>query len=142
MSNELELAYLAGFWDGEGSFGIYWHKGTSRHYGVVQMSNTDHKIVQTFEERFGGTVHLYGHKGKQNRHWHWSLNASTNKIRKFLQAMTPYLRQKKEEAEVLMEFCDTIGVKHKGHAVPPEVIKCRSKLAARIKDLKRNKNEQ
>lgn len=141
MSEEQELAYLAGFWDGEGSFGIYWHKGSSRHFATVQMTNTDHKIVQTFHERFGGRIHLYGQKGHQNKHWHWSLNASTNKIRVFLLAMTPYLRQKKEEAETLMEFCNTISVDHKGRAVSPEVIEYRYKLAARIKDLKRNRND-
>jgi hypothetical protein len=53
---EVELAYAAGFFDGEGTVGLYWQK-PGRFHPTCGMSNTDRSIVQWYADNFGGTVY-------------------------------------------------------------------------------------
>lgn len=50
----VELAYLAGFFDGEGSLGN-WRSGTGRTF-MMSVGNTNREILEDYHRRFGGTV--------------------------------------------------------------------------------------
>jgi len=104
--NHLDLAYLAGIFDGEGSISItksHRNKKFNPTYAIrisVQMCNP--YIPHLFLDTFGGSINCYEHKGNQLPHWHWHL-WSTKAI-PFLETLMPYLRLKKNEAELAIEF--------------------------------------
>lgn len=86
-------AYLAGFFDGEGSI------GPQRKIGV---SNTVFSVLEVFKNQYGGTISsdklLPNHKPS----YHWQLYG-TSKIERFLLATIPYLIVKKDKAVLLLK---------------------------------------
>lgn len=97
-----KLAYLAGFFDGEGSF----------HYGVCQGSsvswricayNTDINPLRLFLETFGGAV--YEHKASRLGHkivYCWDLSGV--RAKRAIELMLPYLQVKAEKARVALKL--------------------------------------
>ena len=72
--NDIELSYLAGLFDGEGSAGVYiinrkgtkWHPRTYRTaYPVVQLRMTDAEPVRAFHKAFGGWFGMSKPKDKK-----------------------------------------------------------------------------
>ena len=135
MSEELELAYFAGFFDGEGCIGLYWITSKKGYQPQTQLGNTNKPILKAFQARFGGIVRSCKVKPFQRPTWQWSINGGGAKIAYFLKAILPYLRQKKEEAETMLEYIDTITTTTK--PIPPELQEIRKKLSERLKELKR-----
>jgi len=98
-----DLAYYAGFFDGEGSIMIT-HR-TKKHYHTleIRITNTNYQVLKQFEDCFGGGVY----KGsvinwRYKPRWQWCISAS--KALAFLKLIYPYLRLKKKEAETAIEF--------------------------------------
>jgi hypothetical protein len=98
-----ELAYAAGFFDGEGSILISRRKNTFFIY--LRITSTDLHSLEWMASCFGGSV--------QNQTpnklvktcrpcWYWGL-ASKNAER-FLKAIFPFLQIKREQASVALEF--------------------------------------
>lgn len=59
--SETNLAYFAGFFDGEGSVGIAKHKGKTTKRGfcfelIIQIGNSDEKVIHDFKDAFGGSI--------------------------------------------------------------------------------------
>ena len=98
---ELEKAYLAGLFDGEGCIGYY--RNRKRYAPVVSISNTDARIIAWLHARLGGVIEP-GSK-KRPSHWkclwEWRLR-SKNQIIAFLSEIRPFLRIKGEQADLLL----------------------------------------
>lgn len=96
------LEYLAGILDGEGSISIgkaRWRKnGREYRYCQVQLyvRMQNREPLDLFAQRFGGTV-------KQNPHT-YVLSWSNRKAGDVLRALLPYLRVKKPQAVLALEF--------------------------------------
>lgn len=92
--DQIELAYLAGWLDGEGCF-LY---GTTPR---VSASNTYPPVLVRLSEVFGGAVS----KTKPSRYtahrtcWQWSVTGP-NALR-LVEALLPYLREKRDQASLL-----------------------------------------
>ena len=101
LSSE-KLAYLAGFFDGEGCVRLT--PPTKRRGPVLFVSivNTNHPILEEFESYFGGSIQKASTMPWHKPKWHWVI--TTNKAVVFLRAIYPYLQLKKEEAEVAIVF--------------------------------------
>ena len=105
MATQLELAYMAGLFDGEGYIAITNHvrrNRPSKDYKLfcrVAMCNP--YIPKFFELHFGGRVFTYK---KENRRRVWSWQIANDPAMEFLQTVLPYLRLKKNEAELGIEF--------------------------------------
>lgn len=86
-----KLAYLAGVFDGEGSFG-YWSKGAKRKDKefVVQVEMRDMDIVGKFQEFFGCGTISYRESRKENHSptHHWRVK--NEKALEVLKLMMPY----------------------------------------------------
>lgn len=133
-------AYFAGFFDGEGSVGIYKHKqsGYSRCSGYfykprITVSNTDWDILKKMQSVYGGGLFSYTRKDDSTRKTAhlWSLN--TNKqIEAFVLKMLPYLEIKRDQAKLILEFV------RMGKDPNPVL---RRQLAKQVRDLKRTKIE-
>lgn len=95
-----ELAYAAGFLDGEGT--IYIAKDP--HYNIkVQASVTDPNVPQWLKKTFGGSVSFSASKDLNRRDiWRWYI--VKRKARRFLEAIHPYLKIKHEQARLALEL--------------------------------------
>lgn len=115
LTSETEKAYLAGLIDGEGYIGITktrrpkW-KGrmdielTPR----IQINMTRARdLLEELAERYAGKVYVHMITNKKS---HWVapdmlfIRQSEEKITKFLQDILPYLRVKRRQAELLLEY--------------------------------------
>ena len=72
LSNESKLIYLAGLFDGEGSFGI-WSKGINRtpvFSCTIEM--TDKDVLDRFKDMFGGWLFYTKRRDKAHKDtWRW-----------------------------------------------------------------------
>jgi hypothetical protein len=106
---DLELAYLAGLFDGEGCIQIahnkpQYNKKTEQHTLTCRVEMTDQEAVRGFLT-FGGSVHIK-RASEQNPKWkdQWCWTVSSNKALYFLQTIYPFIRLKKAEAECGINF--------------------------------------
>ncbi len=105
-----ETAYIAGFFDGEGSVGISKasNKGVrgrrvNPNYSLhIKFSNSDRPVLEWIAEKVGGWILEHKVPSKYRRHWKFVKKGS--KAMQLLQAMLPYLIVKKEQAEKAIEF--------------------------------------
>lgn len=124
---QTERAYLAGLWDGEGSITLWRHKrketGTWRLIASLVLTNTDLKIIEAAEElltKAGATFHrnhiINGRDQWKNSYQLTSRNRES--VKRALRAMLPFLRGKKEQAQIVLAFVrsrDEQMRKSKGH---------------------------
>ena len=100
------LAYTAGIMDGEGSIGIARHKSKSCKRGYtlelnVQVTSSDEWLCQWLKFSFGGSL-SHSINSANNPMWHWIIVA--RKARDFLELIRPYLRLKKPQADIAIQF--------------------------------------
>src|SRR4030042_6476953 len=100
------LAYLAGFFDGEGCIAIVKDKN---HLGNVQyslrviVSNTNDYVLHLYKLSFGGRIHKREYKQPEWRDCYaWALNST--RAYDFLKCVYPYLILKKAQADLAFEF--------------------------------------
>jgi hypothetical protein len=86
-----EVAYLAGFFDGEGSIGI---TGGSL---CARISNTYRPILERFQKIFGGTISVHSMGDEKSRlSWVWTSYGDTAQTA--LEILEPYLVEKRTQA--------------------------------------------
>lgn len=142
--DQTELAYLAGLFDGEGCIFIQKlnkQRGfiTSRYRLTVQITNTCESIMMWFKSQGWYVLERKKMKKEWKRCWVGKLhdrNAS-----RFLESVLLYLRVKRDEAEVALEF-----QKHKDeepingrNGLTSIEIEYREKLKRRLSELKEQK---
>lgn len=111
MIREIEMAYIAGLMDGDGSFTISKLVGRSAnplYYPLCQLSNCIPGMTSFMKERFGG--HVVPSKRKMMKNGKlgsevltWKLRSGCN-VKPFLERVIPYLKIKRERAELILEF--------------------------------------
>ena len=97
--NKTDLAYLAGFFDGEGSIFI------DKNFGMAcAMTSTTKWALESLRFSFGGNItkNKKIYNPSQHTTFQWKINSTIAKT--FLQAISPYLKLKKPEAEVAIKF--------------------------------------
>lgn len=119
MADTTTVAYLAGFFDGEGCITClqYKHEDRDDNYGIrAQLSQNDRRPLDLAMETFPGG-RLYPRKNAKvlNVQWH-GLNAVD-----MLEQMLPFLLVKRDEARLAIEFGNIMrqigpGQKHKPEA--------------------------
>lgn len=114
--NDLELAYFAGFFDGEGCIQLRGPSKTGRQIetiGGVTLSanvvNTSLTILQQFKENFGGGIYgkpldKVAHPFRHDTHY-WIVNG--RQAGYFLSLIAPHLRVKRLQAEAAISFAET-----------------------------------
>ena len=99
-----DLAYAAGIIDGEGWIGIG-KKGKARHdsYCRVTIGHTSEWLTKWLQFTFGGTISISDRKpNKWKRQYFWNLNE--HETLDFLKAIYPFLRIKRPQAEIAIQF--------------------------------------
>ena len=107
--DEKFIIYLAGFFDGEGYFGVRTSKG-HRNSARVCLSNTHQGVLLLIKSRLllYGISSCMGETVRQkpgNRQRQWYLEVSgINNVNEICKMMQPYLIVKHEQAELLSRF--------------------------------------
>lgn len=97
----LDLSYLAGFFDGEGSINILTRKRknwNTEYQLTVAIGQKDGATLDWLKENYGGNVYLVKRDG--SFYWACSNRAAQN----FLQQLLPYLKYKKPQAELALTY--------------------------------------
>ncbi len=108
--DRLDLAYYAGLFDGEGCVDINRHKPQTGKQAVqhtlrCHVGMTDEMPIRGYKKIFGGNIHL-NPKSKKNPKWSdiWIWTIESNQAKCFLEILVPFLRIKKDQAKVAIEF--------------------------------------
>ena len=103
---KIDLAYLAGIFDGEGSISIarVERKGRKnpRYQLAVSLSICTPYIPNLFKMGFGGSINVQERGGKRRPIWTWRPGIKEGLC--FLEVINPYLRLKKDEALLALQF--------------------------------------
>lgn len=101
-----EWAYIAGFIDADGSFGIGRYKTTRGklcYNGRIVVSGTDLLTIRMFYQTFKGTFHSTIPKIKKAKQI-YSWRANGQDCLPILKPLIPYLLLKRERAKLLFDF--------------------------------------
>jgi len=133
----MSRVYWAGFFDGEGSIGVYKHRNNHIRL-TVQIANTDLSVLETLKEEFGGSIISRKPQPGCKPLYNWVIVSRMASI--FLKTLYPYLRIKSEEAALALEAANilhrrlhTTNNSRIKHPYPPRLFEI-------IVELKRLKN--
>jgi hypothetical protein len=113
----LALAWLAGIWDGEGTFGIYRYArrkdGKWSYCGRMTLSNTSAlmikeiiRILELLEIKVDIWEEKTSRKVNHKKAIHLTINR-IDSVKKMCELLLPYLVAKKDRAELLIKFLDS-----------------------------------
>lgn len=151
VMKKIELAYLAGVMDSDGSFSIAIDTWRQRKFGqcpayqeIVAIGQCDKQSMELLQELFGGTIRCQKSSGPNRRPvYYWQ---ASNKVAIIVvRALLPYLRIKRRQAETLLalrkikdrgRYANTkpSNIPH-GRTLKPEVQAEMDKLARQIRSL-------
>ncbi len=137
---DTKLAYAAGIIDGEGSIGAY-TRGSKQGRGSLclqlTVANTDIRMLVFLSELWGGKVSTLNRKHMKRQLYEWSRVG--RECGCVLQDVLPYLIVKKEQAELAVEFANSIQFgcgKGRSYILSDETIERRHEIALELKQLK------
>lgn len=90
-----ELAYFAGFVDGEGCFGYY----TTPRLAVV---NTYLPVLKELQTAFGGTWSMRGNRSPTVHRTCYAWAVTGGNALRAVEELLPYLREKRAQAQLLL----------------------------------------
>lgn len=134
--NPLDLAYAAGFFDGEGSVSIMQRKRNGRitHYLWAAVGQNDGATLDWLKERFGGSVY----RVKRDNSFYWAL--SDKAVYLLMRQLEPYLKYKRPQAQLAIRFYEErIDSKRKANrkaSLSQEEINAREQMRQEMKRLK------
>lgn len=99
--------YLAGFFDADGSVGIY-KRGNGWQVTISVANSGKHGriICNALVKQFGGTVTVAKKKKKTHRDVFWFKASGTDIGKAFLEYIKDYSIIKKDQIELVLEFID------------------------------------
>jgi len=114
---EAELAYMAGFLDGEGSISIYQNNAS---YSLdVTLYNTDRRTLRWLEQRLRSLSPEEGtdtrNDGRHNRDTYSLRLRRQEEVREFLEAVQPYVVTKQPHVENALTFLDLVMERENYH---------------------------
>lgn len=132
--SDVELAYIAGFFDGEGSVTIGRHNGAESSYSLrISVTNTNREIIDWLVDNLGGSVSNVKLKGNRQQSYLWYLAAV--KASDVLYALLPFLRVKREQAILGLDFQGTQRARNRYVNYSEETIEFRDFLIERLRGL-------
>jgi hypothetical protein len=130
----VNAAYTAGLIDGEGCLGLY-TRGRIKS-PTVTVSMTDLDIIRWLKANFGGSFSKYTREGNgknQSDQYRWSLNTKAQ-IHAFLELLYPYLKVKKLQADILLDFLNSPSCPGDEHVYLITIANSRGSGSAERKD--------
>jgi hypothetical protein len=137
-------AWAAGFFDGEGTVGVYRQYVTRRrgeivpYYGIqLSVVQVDPEPLEALVARYGGKVSRHktnSAKGKERAKHTWRAG-SKDAMRRFLMAIRPYSIGKRRQIDLALGFLDTVLANggRRARALTDAQVAERERIAAAIK---------
>jgi hypothetical protein len=139
MWSQTDLAYLAGFIDGEGTICIFGYHGRRHSALRVAAYNTNRDVLDWIALTFGGRVYAVKRRPSNRRQsFVWQISARPAVA--IIDACMPYFRIKAQQAKLFVEVASTLNERGNRTAIKTEVLEYRRKAAAHISAL--NRGEQ
>lgn len=137
----IELAYAAGFFDGEGHIRIYNHKSEDRFILSTEVTQATPTIIEWFKEKFGGRINYreYGQSYDKTvivRKWTWVCNSTRSAL--FLMKIRPYLSVKAEQADIGIAFQATMIDRAAFKYTAPEMVALRQAYHDQIRKVRKD----
>lgn len=114
--SQLELGWLAGIIDGEGSISVV--KRGPTYVPQVRMANTSKKLVDKYCEildKLEISYHCYGKQKEGNRKYQWDVAVTGRpRVLKFLSLIQDLLIAKQKQAEKVCEWIESRGLDLRG----------------------------
>lgn len=125
--NELEIAWAAGFFDGEGCVKAY--QEPEGHFNLrLTVAGTDVRPLMRLQANFGGGVVRESRQtSSRNAIWGWSIHGAESE--RFAKLILDHTSVKYEQLELFIEFRSLI--KNWGRAGCPPSIRSRQVVLAR-----------
>lgn len=115
LQSPISMPYIAGLFDGEGCIGLYLNKGskcsryksgykTASWIRSVSINITYKPVLDAISAVFGGRVRLHrvAKTSKYKHLYSWQLGSKYN-IECFLTTLLPYMREKHQQALVMLK---------------------------------------
>ncbi len=142
--NNYDLAWCAGFFEGEGNVNIYKNmsgeKRINPHYGLqIEVGNTNPNPLNKLQSIFGGSIMERKDKSIDLHHarfFRWFL--SGNRAAEFLKSIIPFLNFKTEQAELgilLQKNINANILRGRGVLLEAETLAYRESLRLQLKEL-------
>jgi hypothetical protein len=110
----IDIKYIAGFWDGEGSITIQRQKIKNsdklQYFLYIKASNTNREVLEEIKKFFGIGVITTNGKPKEHYRQTWQYQSSCNDAYEIVKMLYPYLIIKKVQAELAMEFQERMNI--------------------------------
>ena len=129
---DVDIAYLAGFVDGDGGMNICLHMGRY-HRLQLEAATTEKTVPEWIHSKYGGTLNHRVRTGKYKDVFRWIVHSK--QAEKVLRDILPFLRIRKRQAELALEFRET-KVK-RGQRVSNELWEKRENIRKQISQLNR-----
>lgn len=134
----MELSYIAGFIDGEGTIGITRQTNGKSYCGYIAVVNTYKQVLLDIQDKFGrGSILVANSKGQYGSKvcWRWEIRGKY--VCEILSLVIPYLRIKKRQAELVLEYYRDWGHfrSYPGNPIPQFVLDKRVWFKAEIHKL-------
>ena len=100
-----ELAYLAGFIDGEGTISIV--SGGKYMRPIVAIANSDTTVLDFVNLHWSSNIYTRKGWGEKAKQMHWVRVVNQNAI-ELINDLLPYLNQKLKQAKVVLKWYATI----------------------------------
>ena len=126
-------AYMAGFFDGEGCVTISRPHSRSNYQLEVNIGNTNREVLEWIQRNYGGRLHALRKPTYYKPYSVWQV--SGEEAIHFLQLVLPFLKVKREEAELAIRF-PLWGRQGRGHNIPEEVKHERQELSDAIRGIR------
>jgi len=133
MASETDLAWLAGFLDGEGCITLH---NSPRHRFSIQLhvSNLDLASLERCRAIAGaGAVLQKKGRMRPNERRGWLYEIYGHKAKALIRQVVPYMTARRPQAEILAQF----PIARQGHRVGPLTKVGQAVAYARIKELNR-----
>ena len=128
---DTDLAWAAGFFDGEGC--VLLRKSRNTYVVRITVSQVNPAPIVKFKRLFGGHISEQKPKNKSwKEQWKWEQDAKSG-VETLLQLL-PYLVVKRDVADLAIEFQKT---KRKGRIATKEVIDLELEFKSKISNLNR-----
>lgn len=140
---KLELAYLAGFVDGEGCFYIGHHINVSKTTGnrypnyhtALKISNNYKSVLEWIVSTFGGRITIFNKNRMKDRNFFtYEVYMTGNLLTDITKLLLPFLKIKHEHAKVMLKMRATFprsGSRGPIKALPP-ILKLRGELRTQM----------
>jgi hypothetical protein len=124
--DELQLAYFAGLFDGEGHVGLHLRSVDNGIDTTLVITNTHRNVFLPLLPEFGGAIKTRQKTASHHRQvYHWQ--ACGMNAERFARAIRPYSIIKAEEIDFYLSFCQQFLRRHLHRLLTDEELEEREK---------------